>query len=236
MSTVAKIRSSAGLGVIRPLQPSEHHLLRDHLLRLDPPSRYDRFNGGISDAFITTYAARCFERGTIVIAYVQDGFVRAAAELHAPERATDQIPELAFSVEERLRRQGVGSALFEQLLAEARRRGYRRVRITTGGQNHAMKALAHKFGAALTFASGETTGVIDLAPGAPPEPSWWRATRSEPKAAVPAFAQLAAAPLSLSASSIVAARDMIRSSQAVWVQVFRLCAGLLRLRPRLGLR
>jgi len=229
MSTIAKIRSSAGLGVIRPLQPSEHHLLRDHLLRLDPASRYDRFNGGISDAFITPYAARCFERGTIVIAYIQDGIVRAAAELHGAERSTDQTPELAFSVEERLRRQGVGSALFEQLLAEARRRGYRRVRITTGGQNQAMKALAHKFGANLTFASGETTGIIELARQARPEPASRRA-------AAPVFAQLAAAPFKLSASSMVLARDVIRTSQAMWGHVFRLYTGLLKLRPRLGMR
>jgi len=236
MSTVAKIRSSAGLGVIRPLQPSEHHLLRDHLLRLDPPSRNDRFFGGISDAFITTYAARCFERGTVVIAYIQGGFVRAAAELHAPERSADYVPELAFSVEDQLRRQGVGSALFEQLLAEARRRGYRRVRITTGGQNQAMKALAHKFGAHLTFESGETTGVIDLAGETPRRPAAHPALGTELWAAASAVTQYAAAPWSASFASMAFARNMMRVSQAVWGHVFRLCSGLIRLRPRLGMR
>ncbi len=184
MSNVATIRSSAGKGIIRLLQPSEHGLLRDHLMRLDPASRRDRFNGGISDSFITTYAGRCFDHGTIVIAYLQDGTVRAAAELHGPERSADETPEIAFSVEDRLRRQGVGSALFEQILAEARRRGYPRLRITTGGQNQAMKALAHKFGANLTFASGEATGIVDLT-RRPAEPAERPAARGDAPPLVP---------------------------------------------------
>lgn len=227
MSTVATIRSSAGSGVIRPLQPSEHHLLREHLLRLDPASRYDRFNGGISDAFIGAYAARCVERGAFVIAYLQDGVVRAAAELHPAERSSESTPELAFSVEDRLRRQGVGSALFEQILAEARRRGYPRVRITTGGQNHAMKALAFKFGANLVFASGETTGTIDLP----------RSKASgRPQSHDTTVGQLAAAPWRVPLASLSVARDVARVSQTMWGQLFRTLAELLKLRPLLGLR
>lgn len=158
MSDVATLRSTSGTGFIRTLKASEQHLLRDHLLRLEPASRRDRFNGGISEEFLKTYAARCFEDGTIVIAYIQDGVVRGAAELHAPERSPDAVPEIAFSVESRVRRQGVGSALFEQLLQEAGRKGYASLRITTGGQNEAMKALAQKFGAHLSFRRGEATG------------------------------------------------------------------------------
>jgi hypothetical protein len=36
------------------------------------------------------------------------------------------------------------------------------LRITTGYSNEAMRALAHKFGAHLTFRQGESTGSIDL--------------------------------------------------------------------------
>jgi GNAT superfamily N-acetyltransferase len=233
MSNVATIRSSAGKGIIRLLQPSEHGLLRDHLMRLDPASRRDRFNGGISDSFITTYAGRCFDHGTIVIAYLQDGTVRAAAELHGPERSADETPEIAFSVEDRLRRQGVGSALFEQILAEARRRGYPRLRITTGGQNQAMKALAHKFGANLTFASGEATGIVDLRPRrSPAKPSERPAAQGDAPPLVP----LPVTPWSLPLPPLLIAREMVRASQAMWEQMFRLCADLLKLRPRLGVR
>jgi GNAT superfamily N-acetyltransferase len=236
MSNVATIRSSTGTGVIRLLQPNEHRLLRAHLLRLSPASRRDRFNGGISDSFIKTYASRCFERGTIVFAYLQDGDVRAAAELHAPERSADHIPEIAFSVEDRLRRQGVGTALFEQIVAEARRRGYARLRITTSGQNHAMKALAGKFGAHLTFASGEATGIIDLTHE---DRSTAAAAPQRGRAGAPALAALAATPWGMPLSSLLLAREFVRASQTMWEQVLRMNMELLKLRPLLrfsGLR
>ena len=60
------------------------------------------------------------------------------------------------------RRRGVGSFLFRQLIAEARAKGYRKLRITTGAQNVAVRALADKFGAHLTFSQGESTGTIGV--------------------------------------------------------------------------
>jgi hypothetical protein len=152
-------------GAVRTLrQQEELPLLRDHLLRLDPESRHDRFNGFLDDRFIERYAAKCTDDGTVIIAYLEDGMVRGAAELHPPDQFHDALPEVAFSVEARVRRHGVGSVLFEKLIGEARSRGYRCLRITTGAQNHAMRALAHKFGAHLTFRHGESTGTIDVEP------------------------------------------------------------------------
>ncbi len=150
-------------GSLRTLrQQEELPLLRDHLLRLDRESRHDRFNGFIDDGFIERYAEKCADDGTVVIAYIEDGVVRGAAELHPPDPSVDSMPEIAFSVEARVRRRGVGSMLFKKLIAEARLKGYRSLRITTGAQNQAMRALASKFGAHLTFSHGESTGSIDL--------------------------------------------------------------------------
>lgn len=149
-------------GYVRTLiQQEELPLLRDHLLRLDAASRHDRFNGFLDDSFIERYAARCAEDGTVIVAYIVDGMVRGAAELHPPEG--EALPEVAFSVEASARRQGVGTVLFRRLIAEARWKGYRCLRITTGADNHAMRALARKFGAHLAFRHGESTGTIDLA-------------------------------------------------------------------------
>src|SRR5471032_1576819 len=145
-----------------PRQQEELPLLRDHLLRLDPESRHDRFHGFMDDGFIERYAAKCAGDGTLIIAYIEDGVVRGAAELHPPDQSPDAMPEIAFSVEACVRRQGVGSILFRKLIAEARSKGYKSLRITTGAQNQAMRALAQKFGAHLTFRHGESTGSIDL--------------------------------------------------------------------------
>jgi GNAT superfamily N-acetyltransferase len=158
-------RSSLAKGVVRTLrQQEELPLLRDHLLRLDRESRHDRFHGFMDDSFIERYAAKCADDGTVIIAYLEGGVVRGAAELHPPDQSRESLPEIAFSVEASVRRRGVGSILFRKLIAEARLKGYRTLRITTGAQNEAMRALAHKFGAHLTFRHGESSGNIDLKP------------------------------------------------------------------------
>lgn len=155
------IRPQSAPGYVRTLsQQEELPLLRDHLLRLDAESRHDRFNGFLDDSFIERYAARCAEDGTVIVAYIVDGVVRGAAELHPAE--DDSLPEVAFSVEASARRKGVGSLLFRRLIAEARWKGHKCLRITTGAENHAMRALARKFGAHLAFRHGESTGTIDL--------------------------------------------------------------------------
>jgi GNAT superfamily N-acetyltransferase len=159
------IRTAPTKGTVRTLrQQEELPLLRDHLLRLDAESRRDRFHGFLDDSFIERYAAKCADDGTVIIAYIDDGVVRGAAELHPPDKSVGAVPEIAFSVEASVRRQGVGSILFRKLIAEARSRGYHSLRITTGAQNRAMRALAGKFGAHLTFRHGESTGTIDLKP------------------------------------------------------------------------
>ncbi len=157
-------------GVVRTLSQQEVPLLRDHLLRLDRESRHDRFHGFLADGFIERYAAKCASDGTTIIAYLEDGVVRGAAELHPPEKSPDSEPEIAFSVEIGFRRQGVGARLFRELITEAQRKGYRILRITTGAHNGAMRALALKFGAHLSFCHGESTGTIDLKERTKPKP------------------------------------------------------------------
>src|SRR6185369_4313364 len=94
---------------------------------------------------------------------------------------------------------GVGSILFRKLIAEARAKGYRSLRITTGAQNQAMRALANKFGAHLTFRHGESTGSIELQPLPPPESAKYGI-----------------------ATPVDAARTMIKINRAYWELLMRL--------------
>ena len=185
--------------VVRILRREELPLLRDHLLRLDRTSRHDRFHGFMDDSFIERYAEKCAHDGTIVVAYLQDGAVRGAAELHPPEQSPDGLPEIAFSVEASMRRRGVGSTLFRNLIAEARAKGFGSLRITTGAQNDAMRALAQKFGAHLTFRHGESTGTIDLG------------QQKQPELASEAFA-----------STVEAARAISNFNRAYWRMLLRM--------------
>lgn len=151
-----------GNGVVRTLHRQEMPLLREHLLRLDPESRRDRFNGFADESFIERYADQSGTDGTTIIAYLEHGRVLAAAELHPPDGEPGSLPEIAFSVERQVRRKGLGSILFRELIAQAKLKGYDSLRITTGAQNDAMRSLANKFGANLTFRNGESSGEIDL--------------------------------------------------------------------------
>ena len=195
--TTAPIRAK---GTVRTLsQQEELPLLRDHLLRLDRTSRHDRFHGFMDDSFIDRYAEKCANDGTLIIAYIEDGVVRGAAELHPPEQSPDSLPEIAFSVETSVRRKGVGSFLFRKLIAEARAKGYQSLRITTGAQNEAMRALANKFSAHLTVRYGESTGNIDLS------------QQNQPEVA-----------LSAMATTIDAARAITNINRAYWGMMFRM--------------
>src|ERR1700716_1332331 len=108
-------RSTLARGSVRTLrQQEELPQLRDHLLRLDPQNRHDRFHGFMDDDFIERYAAKCADDGTVIIAYIEDGVIRGAAELHPPDQSPDSQAEIAFSVEASVRRQGGGSMLFKK--------------------------------------------------------------------------------------------------------------------------
>src|ERR1700748_1628859 len=118
--------STLAKGSVRTLrQQEELPLLRDHLLRFDRASRHDRFHGFMDDSLIERYAEKCANDGTVIIAYIEDGEVRGAAELHPPEQSPDAQPEIAFSVEASVRRRGAGSILFRNLITEERARGDR---------------------------------------------------------------------------------------------------------------
>jgi len=157
-------------GRIRLLRHSELPQFRDHLLRLDADSRRDRFNGPTSDSFVASYAERCFNDGTIVIGYVDDGQVLGAAELHERPEDAEPTGEIAFSVERHLQRRGLGGLLFARLVESARAFGYERLLVTTHPRNEPMKRLARSFNAGLRFDQGETVGLIELEP-APPLPA-----------------------------------------------------------------
>lgn len=134
-------------------------LLEEHLTGLDAKGRHDRFNGSTDTQAIADYARRCIHPGVMVIAAEKDGHVIGVAELHP---ATLDIAEAAFSVNQDWRGKGIGAALFALILEAAWSRGLSELDISTHADNDAMKKLARKFGAELTFDHGDGTGRIDL--------------------------------------------------------------------------
>lgn len=161
------------MGTFRQLRPSDLPRFRDHLLRLGASSRRDRFNGYTDDDFVAAYADRSFHDGTTVIGYVERDVVLGAAEIHERAEKAEPTAEIAFSVEPHMQNRGIGSRLFERLIAHAHALGYSRLLVTTHSNNEAMKALARRFDARLSFVASEAMGVIDLAPASAARFSLW---------------------------------------------------------------
>ncbi len=107
---------------VRRLWPSDMEAYRDHLLRLDPRSRHERFGGGMSDDFLAHYAEHCFGQGDLLYGAYNEGELVGAAELRSNMAIwSEQAPfgrhihaEAAFSVEEGYRRRGIGERLFRR--------------------------------------------------------------------------------------------------------------------------
>ncbi len=155
-------------GAFRKLWPSETDRFRDHLLRLDKDSRRMRFAHGVSDSFIEDYASRMCEMGSLVYAYVEDGEVRAAAELRKLCQAWGHEAEAAFSVELTHQDTGLGSELMGRVIRAARNRGVQRLYMSCLAENSRMQAIARKYEADLKFEYGEVIGEI-----VPVEPNYF---------------------------------------------------------------
>ena len=164
MGTISKIND----GSIRKLWPAETEKFRDHLLRLDKDSRRMRFAHGVSDSFIEDYAGRMSDMGSIVYAYIDDGEVRAAAELRKLSDVWGQEAEAAFSVEKTHQEQGIGSELMGRVIRSARNRGVQRLYMSCLPENNKMQAIARKYEAELKFEYGEVVGQI-----VPMEPNYF---------------------------------------------------------------
>jgi GNAT superfamily N-acetyltransferase len=151
-------------GTVRRLWLGETELYRQHLLRLDPESRRNRFGGAVSDEFVRRYSEPSALRGVIIYGFFVDGVLRGAAELRLLARAGDA--EAALSVEPSWQSRGVGTALLDRVLLAARNRQVNRLHMLCLAENRRLQQLARKFDAELSFQSGSVMGEMKT-----PEPT-----------------------------------------------------------------
>ncbi len=155
-------------GIFRKLWPHEQNLFRDHLMRLDKASRNMRFAHGVSDSFIEDYASHMTDTGSTVFAYIEDGEVRAAAELKKLGDTWGREAEAAFSVETAYQDHGLGTELMGRVIRAARNRGVHLLYMSCLASNAKMQAIARKYDADLRFELGEVIGEI-----VPQEPNYF---------------------------------------------------------------
>ena len=158
-------------GLIRKLWISEAEAYRDHLLRLDPDSRRNRFAGAVSDQFVTDYANLSFGIDAVIHGFFVDGTLRGAAELRPIGAPITREAEAAFSIEKPWQSHGVGSVLLERTLLAARNRGIKNMHMACLANNRRMVDLAKKFEAELSFDFGSVIGEVE-APHPTPMSVW----------------------------------------------------------------
>jgi GNAT superfamily N-acetyltransferase len=148
-------------GVIRKLWIGETEKYRDHVLRLDPDSRRNRFAGGVSDEFVRNYVDLTSGLDAVVHGFFIGGLMRAAAELRPLGVRFPGQAEAAISVEKPWQSHGVGSALLRRTLLAARNRGFRLLHMACLAENRRMQQLARKFDAELSFDFSNVVGEVE---------------------------------------------------------------------------
>jgi GNAT superfamily N-acetyltransferase len=148
-------------GVIRKLWIGETAKYREHVLRLDPESRRNRFAGGVSDDFIRDYVDLATGLDAVVHGFFVGGMMRGGAELRALGPRFPKQAEAAISVEKPWQSHGVGSALLRRTLLAARNRGFRHLHMACLAENRRMQQLARKFDAELSFDFEGVVGEVE---------------------------------------------------------------------------
>jgi GNAT superfamily N-acetyltransferase len=136
--------------IIRKLWIGEAKIYCDHLLRLDPQSRRDRFGEAATHDSIRDYVGASFGRGCILHGFFIDGTLRGAAELRPIGGSLSKRADAALSVERPWQSYGVGSALLERTLLTARNRRIKWLHMACLANNLRMQQLARKFAADLS--------------------------------------------------------------------------------------
>jgi GNAT superfamily N-acetyltransferase len=150
-------------GLIRKLWIGEAEIYRDHLLRLDPVSRRNRFAMAASDDFVRDYAELAFGIDAVIHGFFVDRTLRGAAELRSVGTPITREAEVALSIEKPWQSHGVGSMLLERTLLAARNRGLKFLHMACLADNKRMQQLARKYRAELSFDFASVVGEVAAA-------------------------------------------------------------------------
>ena len=142
------------------LQSEEYHRYRSHLLALDEESRYTRFGIMIKDETINQLCER-FESNPRdhKIFVIEDEQLRVVAAGHIALEGGQT--ELAFSVLQEYRQQGMGSSLMKRVIEWCQNRNIKGGCMVCLSTNTAIKKLASKHGV-LVNSGGETLANIAI--------------------------------------------------------------------------
>ncbi len=148
----------------RRLWQSDTLAFRDHMLRLPPESRHNRFGMGVSDDFVERYTERNIGIENVIYGFFGEGTLRAVGELRPmnPQRPLGIGGEMegAFSVEPEWRKRGIGLELMQLIIRAARARCCTTLYLSFLTGNVPMRRLALKCGAEIETDRSESEAHI----------------------------------------------------------------------------
>jgi ribosomal protein S18 acetylase RimI-like enzyme len=147
---------------IRPITPSDTDALVAYLEGLSDRSRYFRFlqaTPRIGRRLLEVFTPGDAGQRVVLVA-VRDGVIVGEAMMGMG--AVDREADVAYSVAEAFRRQGLARTLLTLLLGIARERGIEWLRADILGENRASVGLLQQFGARIHFEDGLLAARLDV--------------------------------------------------------------------------
>jgi GNAT superfamily N-acetyltransferase len=147
---------------IKRLWASDQPKLVGHFERLDAHTRRLRFGGTVSNGYSKGYAETMLSADSVIFGAFPDGELRGVGELRGLMDSWPKAAELALVVEPAWQDRGIGEAMFNRLIAAARKRGLKKLHMLCLLENTRMRNLARKHEADLKFESGNIEATLAL--------------------------------------------------------------------------
>jgi GNAT superfamily N-acetyltransferase len=152
---------SASVSAPRRLEASDRRAILNHLLRLSDGARQMRFCHVLNDDGVRSYAEQIdFERDVCVGVFDRCENLVALVQGFAYEEGGVRLMEAAFSTDEAMRRRGLGTLLFAEIIDCALAARVERVIAQCLAGNRPMRMLLLAAGATCEVEDGEVVGYL----------------------------------------------------------------------------
>lgn len=165
----ALVAAHAGLG-FREARPGDVPAILDHFARMSPECRRRRFCAAISEEALARHVSGAWDRSAMTLVALDgplwDGLFHKAGPIRAiAELAVDgREAEIGLSVDDDLRRRGVGAYLIQTAAWLLAPRGVARICAYTTADNFPMVRLGMRLGGRIERSSQDVEITFDVAP------------------------------------------------------------------------
>jgi GNAT superfamily N-acetyltransferase len=140
---------------IVPIDSGNINCFLEHLLRLDPETRVQRFCHAATDAEVRDYVGRLDLQRAKIIGFVCEGEMRGAVELSPSGSARALLFDTTVSVEKDWQGRGIRTALVSRAIPVARGQGATHMRVHGLADDERLQRIVAQFDADILFEDGD---------------------------------------------------------------------------------